>query len=39
MSFLAIDVGNTRLKWTLYEQPALVGWAIFYNLFFLDSRT
>ena len=22
MSFLAIDVGNTRLKWTLYEQPA-----------------
>jgi len=21
MSFLAIDVGNTRLKWTLYEQP------------------
>jgi type III pantothenate kinase len=22
MSFLAIDVGNTRLKWALYEQPA-----------------
>ncbi|MDR0480184.1 MAG: type III pantothenate kinase [Burkholderiaceae bacterium] len=21
MSFLAIDVGNTRLKWTLYNQP------------------
>ena len=23
MTFLAIDVGNTRLKWTLYERPAL----------------
>ena len=22
MSFMAIDVGNTRLKWTLYDQPA-----------------
>lgn len=22
MTFLAIDVGNTRLKWTLYDQPA-----------------
>jgi type III pantothenate kinase len=22
MSFLAIDVGNTRLKWTLYDRPA-----------------
>ena len=22
MTFLAIDVGNTRLKWTLYERPA-----------------
>ena len=22
MTFLAIDVGNTRLKWTLYEHPA-----------------
>ncbi|MDR2154029.1 MAG: type III pantothenate kinase [Burkholderiaceae bacterium] len=22
MSFLALDVGNTRLKWTLYERPA-----------------
>jgi len=22
MSFLAIDVGNTRLKWALYERPA-----------------
>ncbi|MDE1949720.1 MAG: type III pantothenate kinase, partial [Burkholderiales bacterium] len=21
MSFLAIDVGNTRLKWALYAQP------------------
>ena len=23
MSFLAVDVGNTRLKWMLYEYPAL----------------
>ncbi|MCA0327559.1 MAG: type III pantothenate kinase [Proteobacteria bacterium] len=22
MTFLAIDVGNTRLKWTLYDQPS-----------------
>ena len=22
MTFLALDVGNTRLKWTLYDQPA-----------------
>jgi len=22
MNFLALDVGNTRLKWTLYERPA-----------------
>jgi type III pantothenate kinase len=22
MSFLAVDVGNTRLKWTLYDRPA-----------------
>jgi len=22
MSFLALDVGNTRLKWTLYDRPA-----------------
>ena len=21
MTFLALDVGNTRLKWALYEQP------------------
>ena len=21
MSFLAIDIGNTRLKWAIYEQP------------------
>ena len=21
MSFLAIDVGNTRLKWAMYEAP------------------
>ena len=21
MSFLAVDVGNTRLKWALYEAP------------------
>ena len=21
MAFLAVDVGNTRLKWALYEQP------------------
>ena len=22
MSFLALDVGNTRLKWGLYDRPA-----------------
>ncbi|TXI27993.1 MAG: type III pantothenate kinase, partial [Ottowia sp.] len=22
MTFMAIDVGNTRLKWTLYDRPA-----------------
>ena len=22
MSFLAVDIGNTRLKWALYDQPA-----------------
>ena len=36
MSFLAIDVGNTRLKWTLYEQPEPDATALVHGAEFLE---
>ena len=37
MSFLAIDVGNTRLKWTLYERPAPGARALARGVEFLEQ--
>ena len=37
MSFLAIDVGNTRLKWTLYERPAPGAQALARGVEFLEQ--
>ncbi|MDR0458081.1 MAG: type III pantothenate kinase, partial [Burkholderiaceae bacterium] len=37
MSFLAIDVGNTRLKWTLYEQAAPGAAALAHGAEFLEQ--
>jgi type III pantothenate kinase len=37
MSFLALDVGNTRLKWTLYEQPAPGAAVLAYGAEFLEQ--
>ncbi len=37
MSFLAIDVGNTRLKWALYEQARPRGRVLAQGVEFLDN--
>lgn len=37
MSFLAIDVGNTRLKWTLFEQPAPGAKVLAHGVEFLEQ--
>ena len=37
MSFLVIDVGNTRLKWTLYERPAPGAQALARGVEFLEQ--
>ena len=37
MTFLAIDVGNTRLKWTLYERPAAGARVLAHGAEFLEQ--
>lgn len=37
MSLLAIDVGNTRLKWALYERPAVDARLLAHGVQFLDN--
>lgn len=37
MPFLAIDVGNTRLKWTLYERPAVGAGVLARGVTFLEQ--
>jgi type III pantothenate kinase len=37
MTFLAIDVGNTRLKWTLYERPAVGTRVLAHGVEFLEQ--
>ena len=37
MTFLAIDVGNTRLKWTLYERPAVGARVLAQGVEFLEQ--
>lgn len=37
MSFLAIDVGNTRLKWALYAHPQLGAPALAHGAVFLET--
>ena len=37
MSFLAIDVGNTRLKWALYERPHVDARLIAHGVQFLEN--
>ncbi len=37
MTFLAIDVGNTRLKWALYEQPSPQGQLLAHGAEFLEN--
>ena len=37
MTFLAIDVGNTRLKWALYETPAPGAHVIAHGVEFLEN--
>ena len=37
MTFLAIDVGNTRLKWTLYERPAVGAPVLAHGVEFLEQ--
>ena len=37
MTFLAIDVGNTRLKWALYDQPSPKGLLLAHGAEFLEN--
>lgn len=37
MTFLAIDVGNTRLKWALYDQPSPGAEALHHGAVFLET--
>jgi type III pantothenate kinase len=37
MTFLAIDVGNTRLKWALYDQPSPKGQLLAHGAEFLEN--
>ncbi len=37
MSLLALDVGNTRLKWALYEQPAMGARMVAHGVQFLEN--
>jgi type III pantothenate kinase len=37
MTFLAIDVGNTRLKWALYDQPNSKGQLLAHGAEFLEN--
>ena len=37
MTFLAIDVGNTRLKWALYDQPSPQGHLLAHGAEFLEN--
>jgi type III pantothenate kinase len=37
MTFLALDVGNTRLKWALYEQPAAGARLLAHGVQFLEN--
>ena len=37
MTFLAIDVGNTRLKWALYDQPSPQGRLLAQGAEFLEN--
>ena len=37
MTFLAIDVGNTRLKWTLYQRPAMGAPVLAHGVEFLEQ--
>lgn len=37
MTFLAIDVGNTRLKWALYDQPSPHGQLMAHGAEFLEN--
>jgi len=37
MSFLALDIGNTRLKWALYERPATEALPIAQGVAFLET--
>lgn len=37
MTFLALDVGNTRLKWALYEQPAVGARLMAHGVQFLEN--
>ena len=37
MAFLAIDVGNTRLKWALYDQPSPQGQLLAHGAEFLEN--
>ena len=37
MTFLAIDVGNTRLKWALYDQPNPQGQLLSHGAEFLEN--
>ena len=37
MTFLAIDIGNTRLKWAQYEAPSPTARVIAHGAEFLDN--
>ena len=37
MTFLAIDVGNTRLKWTLYDRAEPVAGVLAHGAEFLEQ--
>ena len=37
MTFLAIDVGNTRLKWALYDHPSPKGQLLAHGAEFLEN--
>ncbi len=37
MSFLALDVGNTRLKWALYDRPAVDARLLAHGVQFLEN--
>ena len=37
MNLLAIDVGNTRLKWTLYDRPAADAQVLAHGVEFLEQ--